>query len=88
MAGFSLCRSGRRPGIGHVGDPGGASSRGGNGALGVARCSSTRSMSSGPGTPKAALGVDAENTTGAVRLYESAGMRVTHRLDIYEKVLA
>jgi mycothiol synthase len=33
------------------------------------------------------LGVDGENTTGAVRLYESAGMRVAHRYDTYEKEL-
>jgi mycothiol synthase len=31
------------------------------------------------------LGVDGENTTGAVRLYERAGMRVAHRFDSYEK---
>jgi mycothiol synthase len=31
------------------------------------------------------LGVDAENTTGAVRLYERAGMRPVRRLDIYER---
>lgn len=31
------------------------------------------------------LGVDGENTTGAVRLYESAGMRVRFRWDIYER---
>jgi ribosomal protein S18 acetylase RimI-like enzyme len=33
----------------------------------------------------AALSVDAENTTGAVRLYERAGMRVTHRFELWEK---
>jgi len=33
------------------------------------------------------LGVDAESLTGAVRLYENAGMRVFRRSDIYEKVL-
>jgi mycothiol synthase len=31
------------------------------------------------------LGVDAESLTGAVRLYENAGMRVFRRSDIYEK---
>jgi mycothiol synthase len=31
------------------------------------------------------LGVDAENTTGAVRLYERAGMRIVRRYDIVEK---
>jgi len=33
------------------------------------------------------LGVDAENTTGAVRLYERAGMRAVRRDDTYEKAL-
>lgn len=32
-----------------------------------------------------ALGVDAESLTGANRLYESAGMRVVRRNDVYEK---
>ena len=34
-----------------------------------------------------ALGVDAENPTGAVRLYERAGMRVLWRSDVWEKEL-
>jgi mycothiol synthase len=34
------------------------------------------------------LGVDGESTTGAVRLYESAGMRVKLRWDIFERRLA
>ncbi len=33
------------------------------------------------------LGVDAQSLTGATRLYEKAGMRVTRRVDAYEKVL-
>ena len=33
------------------------------------------------------LGVDAENTSGAVALYEGVGMRVERRNDTYEKVL-
>jgi mycothiol synthase len=39
------------------------------------------------GKPRAGLGVDAENVSGAVRLYESAGMRIVRRNDVYEKVL-
>jgi mycothiol synthase len=35
----------------------------------------------------AALGVDADSLTGADRLYESAGMRVVRRSDVYEKAL-
>jgi mycothiol synthase len=33
------------------------------------------------------LGVDASSLTGAVRLYENAGMRVARRSDIYEKTI-
>lgn len=37
------------------------------------------------GRSRAGLGVDAENTTGAVRLYERVGMRVVEQEDIWEK---
>lgn len=40
------------------------------------------------GATRVGLGVDAENTTGAVRLYERAGMRPVRRSDTYEKPLA
>ena len=39
------------------------------------------------GMRRAMLGVDAENTTGAVRLYERAGMRVVHRFETWERQL-
>jgi len=39
------------------------------------------------GETTVALGVDAENPTGAVRLYERAGMRVLWRADVWEKEL-
>jgi len=39
------------------------------------------------GLRNAGLGVDAENTTGAVRLYERAGMHVVSRMDTLEKTL-
>ncbi len=39
------------------------------------------------GLRKAGLGVDASNLTGALRLYERAGMTVAHRYDRYEKEL-
>jgi mycothiol synthase len=39
------------------------------------------------GRPKVGLGVDAENLTGAMRLYERAGMSPTQRSDTYEAVL-
>jgi ribosomal protein S18 acetylase RimI-like enzyme len=35
----------------------------------------------------AALGVDAESLTGANRLYESAGMHVVRRSDVYENAV-
>ena len=41
----------------------------------------------GRGLEHAALGVDAENTTGAVRLYERAGMRVAHRFETWDRPL-
>jgi mycothiol synthase len=37
------------------------------------------------GVRKAGLGVDAENLTGALRLYEKAGMHIHMAFDIYEK---
>jgi ribosomal protein S18 acetylase RimI-like enzyme len=39
------------------------------------------------GATRVGLGVDGENTTGAVRLYERAGMRVVRRYDTYERRL-
>jgi mycothiol synthase len=39
------------------------------------------------GFRRAGLGVDGENTTGAVRLYERAGMRVVRRWDQFEKAV-
>jgi mycothiol synthase len=39
------------------------------------------------GARKVALGVDAENPTGATRLYERVGMRVSSRIDLYAKNL-
>lgn len=39
------------------------------------------------GYRRVGLGVDAENTTGAVRLYERAGMRVAHAYEIWERPL-
>jgi mycothiol synthase len=39
------------------------------------------------GLTRASLGVDAENPTGATRLYESVGMRVSDRFELYEKAM-
>jgi ribosomal protein S18 acetylase RimI-like enzyme len=40
------------------------------------------------GLRQAGLGVDASNPTGATQLYESVGMTVSYRFDIYEKHLS
>ena len=39
------------------------------------------------GQPTVVLGVDAQNLTGALRLYERAGMHVSMRFTTYEKEL-
>ena len=39
------------------------------------------------GSKRAGLGVDASSLTGATRLYEKAGMRVTRQYDSYQKIL-
>lgn len=39
------------------------------------------------GKRKVGLGVDAENLTGALRLYENAGMHIYNAFDLYEKEL-
>ena len=39
------------------------------------------------GSAHVSLMVDAENTTGAVRLYERAGMRMSRRYDLVDKPL-
>jgi mycothiol synthase len=39
------------------------------------------------GATRVGLGVDGENTTGAVRLYERVGMKQVRRTDIFEKML-
>ena len=54
---------------------------------GLARALLTRSlkMYQDQGFTEAALGVDAENLSGALRLYESVGFRVVRRASIYRK---
>ncbi len=87
IAGISLCRSERRPETGHVNILGvrpGWRRRGLGRALLLHSFRELRDR----GRLKADLGVDAENTTGAVQLYERAGMCVAHRMDSYELVLA
>jgi mycothiol synthase len=86
IAGFSLCVAERRPETGHVASLGVRPPwrrRGLALALLVHSFHELRSR----GRVKADLGVDAENTTGAVALYRRAGMEVVRRSDSYEKEL-
>jgi ribosomal protein S18 acetylase RimI-like enzyme len=39
------------------------------------------------GAPSVALGVDSANATGAIRLYESVGMKTVRNYVLFEKVL-
>lgn len=87
IAGFSLCKSERRPNTGHVGVLG-VRLPWRNRGLGLALLLHSFHELRARGRPKADLGVDAENTTGAVRLYERAGMSVVRRSDSYERALA
>jgi mycothiol synthase len=84
IAGYSLCRY--RMGIGWVG------------TLGVRRAWRKRGLGEAlllhsfgefykRGTKTIGLGVDAENPTGATRLYKKAGMHIAAEYVIYEKEL-
>jgi mycothiol synthase len=86
IAGTALCSSERIPGTGRVN------------VLAVRRPWRRRGVGTAlllhafrelraRGRAKADLNVDGENLTGAVRLYEEAGMRVAHRDDSYRKDL-
>jgi len=86
IAGVSLCKSQRRANVGHVGVLG-VRPAWRNRGLGLALLLHSFHELRARGRPKADLGVDAENTTGAVRLYERAGMSVVRRSDSYEKEL-
>ena len=55
--------------------------------LGTARLLHSVRERRGHGGARAALSVDGENLTGAVRLYEQAGMHVARREAIYLKDL-
>jgi mycothiol synthase len=86
LAGFSLCWHERRPDTGRIS------------VLGVRRPWRKRGLGTAlllhsfrefrrRGRAKVDLGVDGENLTGAVRLYERAGMHVVRRFDAYRKEL-
>jgi mycothiol synthase len=86
IAGIALCRPELRPQIGHVA------------VLGVRPPWRRRGLGRAlilhafrefrrRGVPRVDLDVDADSTTGAVKLYERAGMRVAGRRDTYERVV-
>ena len=56
--------------------------------LGLALLRATFAAFWARGVTAVALSVDADNPTGATRLYERAGMRVAFRVDRYQKALA
>jgi mycothiol synthase len=87
LAGFSLCRSERRPGTGHVRGLGVRSPWRRRG-LGTALLRHSFRELRARGRLKADLGVDADNPTGAVQLYERVGMHAVYRIDTYEKKLS
>ena len=88
IAGVALCRpsAAGQPGVGWVEDLG-VRRKWRRRGLGLALLLHSFGAFWQRGTRTVALGVDGENTTGAVRLYERAGMHAEHRLDHYEKVL-
>jgi ribosomal protein S18 acetylase RimI-like enzyme len=55
--------------------------------LGAALLRHTFAVFAARGCTRVSLGVDAESTTGAVRLYERVGMRQVRRADTWEKAL-
>jgi mycothiol synthase len=55
--------------------------------LGMALLRHAFGMFYGLGKREVGLGVDAENPTGATRIYERAGMRVERRADTYERAV-
>jgi mycothiol synthase len=84
LAGISLCVAERRPDTGHVGVLAVRRPWRGRGLATALLLESFRALRA-KGRAKADLVVDSENLTGAVRLYERVGMRVTKRSETYEK---
>ena len=88
VAGIALCQvhwSGN-PRHGHVNILGVRRPWRGRG-LGIALLGHAFTSMQARGMTKATLGVDSDNATGAVRLYERAGMSVERSYDIYRKEL-
>jgi mycothiol synthase len=86
IAGVSLCRATRegRPDMGWVSTLGVRRPWRRRG-LGLALLLHSLRELRARGRERGGLGVDGENTTGAVRLYERAGMHVARRSDTYER---
>jgi ribosomal protein S18 acetylase RimI-like enzyme len=86
-AGFAICHP--HPGNPELGWVGELGVRRSSRRLGLGRALLLHAFSEfrRRGFKRAGLGVDAESLTGAHKLYESAGMRVAARFDVYEKEL-
>ncbi len=86
LAGISLCDP-HPSGVGHVAVLGVRAPWRGRG-LGLALLEHSFAEFTERGYPAVILGAEAASPTGADRLYERAGMRVTHRRARYEKLLS
>jgi mycothiol synthase len=86
LAGLSLCRpySADEPHYGWVSVLG-VRPRWRRAGLGLALLVRSFADFAAKGFTRVGLGVDGENTTGAVRLYERAGMTPTRRYDLYQR---
>ena len=89
IAGFALClpESAADEEAGYVGELGVRSDRRGAG-LGLALLLQTFSAFAARGKQRVSLHVDAENLTGALRLYTRAGMRAEPRIVVWERELS
>jgi mycothiol synthase len=88
IAGLALClpQSAEDTEAGYVGELGVRSDRRGAG-LGLALLLQTFGAFAARGKQRASLHVDAENLTGALRLYKRAGMRAEPRIVVWEREL-
>jgi mycothiol synthase len=85
LAGIALCDP-HPSGVGHIGALGVRTTWRGRG-LGLALLEHAFAEFAARGFPAVILGAEAASSTGADRLYERAGMRVTHRRARYKKLL-
>ncbi len=85
LAGIALCDP-HPSGVGHIGALGVRAPRRGRG-LGLALLEHAFAEFAARGFPAVILGAEDASPTGADRLYERAGMRVTHRRARYKRLL-